>query len=114
MFDSSAGGSASSSLYRSPEFVAIIFIDERDQAQPKKDSFSDSDDDEAATAKASKPVKAPRKILPKSMQSVDGKARLEGVLRWLEDGNISGESMSTTTCEIRLNGCLSRRCHYRS
>lgn len=91
MFDTGASGSASSSLYRSPEFVAIIFIDERDQAQPKKDSFSDSDDDEAATAKASKPVKAPRKILPKSMQSVDGRPRLEGVLRWLEDGNISGE-----------------------
>lgn len=85
MFDNSAASTSTSALYRSPEFIALILLDDEDDYRPRIGADSDDDSDDGASS--SRP---PQKLLPKAMQIVKGKPRIDGVLRWVEEAGVTG------------------------
>ena len=113
LFDPNSGltgssGNASSSLYRSMEFIAVILAGEGSASSARGDGPASSGleaggdgngnaDDEAESSKAA--------IQPPILQRAEGgKPQIDGVLKWIEEAGVTGvfPAASAPAAEIRV------------
>lgn len=99
LFDPNAPGAWTTSS-RSLEFVAIILAGESsassNSGNPYMEAGGDAEGPEAGSSKDG--AKANNGLLPPILQQIEGKPRLDGILKWIEDAGISGESGHDTHC----------------
>ena len=70
-------------MYRSPEFIVLIMLgDEHPGNGSGEEDTGKGTDSQSRTSKS---------IQPRALQPVNGKARIDGVFRWIEEAGLMGE-----------------------
>lgn len=88
LFDANAaGGAGGSSTYRMPEFIAVILSGEGSSGSAPSEYLEAGGDDtrqQASTSTSANALQAP------ILQPVDGKPRIDSILKWIEEGGVTG------------------------
>lgn len=88
LFDANAaGGPGGSSTSRTPEFIAVILSGEGSSANAPSESLEAGGDDNRQEASTSTSASA---LQPPILQLVDGKPRVDSILKWIEEGGVTG------------------------
>ena len=100
LFDPNAAGSTSSTNNRSLEFIAVILAGETSASTSSGAAYLEAggDEEEAPEAGSSK-ANGSNGLLPPILQQIEGKPRIDGILKWIEDAGVSGESGHENECQ---------------
>lgn len=91
LFDANAaGGTGGSGSYRTPEFIAVILSGEGSSANAPSEYLEAGGDDNRQQASTSASSST---LQPPILQPVDGKPRIDAILKWIEEGGVTGEWM---------------------
>lgn len=85
LFDANAaGGAGGSSTYRTPEFIAVILAGEGSSANAPSEYLETGGEDGRQQASTSTALQPP------ILQPVDGKPRIDSILKWIEEAGVTG------------------------
>lgn len=114
LFDPNVAGSSSSTSSRSLEFIAVILAGESSATSNSGNTYIEAGgEDDAPEAGSSKDgAKASNGLLPPILQQVEGKPRIDGLLKWIEEAGVSGESGCPCSSAQLTSVC--RYCHPRA
>lgn len=86
LFDANAaGGAGGSSSYRMPEFIAVILASEGSSANAPSEYLETGGDEQQASSSTSAST-----LQPPILQPVDGKPRVDSILKWIEEAGVTG------------------------
>jgi hypothetical protein len=97
LFDPNAAGVAGTSSInsRSLEFVAVILAGETTASSSAGAAVLEAGGDDEAPEAGSSKAGSSNGLLPPILQQVEGKPRIDGILKWIEDAGVTGDSSHT-------------------
>jgi hypothetical protein len=91
LFDANAaGGAGGSSTYRTPEFIAVILAGEGRSANGPSEEYLEAGGDDDDGEQEAGTSASGSKLLPPILQQLDGKPRIDSILKWIEEAGVTG------------------------